>query len=278
MDVATRGTPDNFLPKYDAVYAKKHMSWLAPTFLNPVENKLILSFHSWILKTHHHTIVVDTCIGNDKERPLFPPMHRLNKPWMTNFQATGVKPEDVDLVMCTHLHADHCGWNTRLENGKWVPTFPNARYLFSRKEVEHADPRGKPEDPAHDHNHRAFMDSVLPILEAKKAVLVDGVHEIDDELRIEPAPGQTPGHMTLRLKTGGREGLFTGDVLHHPLQVYRPEWSSSACLAPDQSARTRRRILEENADRDVTFFPCHFGAPFIGRVVSTPDSFAFKFI
>ncbi len=278
MVISTRGGPGVFLPNYDPDFARQHMDWLAPSFFDPVNDKLILSFHSWLLRTRHHTIVVDTCIGNHKERPNFPPMHRLDKPWMSNLLATGVDPAEVDYVMCTHLHADHCGWNTRLENGRWVPTFPNAKYVFSRAEYESADPRNKPEGTGHDHNNRAFLDSVLPIMEAKQAELVEGVHAIGDDLLIEPAPGHTPGHITLRLKSGGREALFTGDVLHHPLQVYRPDWSSSACLAPDKSAITRRRILQENTDRDVTFFPCHFNAPYIGRVVSRQDAFAFDFI
>jgi glyoxylase-like metal-dependent hydrolase (beta-lactamase superfamily II) len=273
-----RASPSFLLPDYDPEVFARHMHWLAPNFFNPTTQTLILSFHSWLVRTPHHNILVDTCIGNHKERPSFPSMHRQELPWLDNLRAAGLGPEDIDFVMCTHLHADHVGWNTRLHDGRWVPTFPNARYVFSRTECAHADHRGKPESHGEDHDRRAFTDSVLPILEAGMADLVDdGVHALNDHMTIEPAAGHTPGSVTFRVRAGGREGLFIGDTIHHPIQVYRPDWSSGACWDPDASCVTRRRILAESADRDVMFFPAHFGNPYTGRVVTNAEGFAFEF-
>jgi glyoxylase-like metal-dependent hydrolase (beta-lactamase superfamily II) len=270
--------PQALLKTFDPAVLEQHRSWLMPGFYDPEKKLFVSSVHAWLLRTRHHTILIDTCIGNHKERPTFPRMHRLETMWLENLAAAGARPDQVDIVMCTHLHADHCGWNTRLENGRWVPTFPKARYVFSRKEAEWADYRGKGDDGRHAHDRAAFDDSILPILEARKAVLVDDGYAVDDNLIVEPANGHTPGSVVLRLKGSDGKGLFTGDMMHHPIQVYRPDWSSNFCSDPVASARTRRRVLEENADRDVRFFPAHFAAPYVGRVVGNAAGFAFRFV
>jgi glyoxylase-like metal-dependent hydrolase (beta-lactamase superfamily II) len=236
---------------------------------------LITSVHSWLIRTPHHTILLDACAGNHKPRQWWPRFHNLNTPFLERLAAAGARPEDVDIVMCTHLHADHIGWNTVLRDGRWVPTFPNAKYVMSRKECEFWDPRGKsPELAADPGRCVAFTDSVLPVLEAGQAQLVDGVHAIDDGLLVEPAPGHTEGHVLLKL-TGG---VFCGDAIHHPLQIYMPQWNSRFCTFQDQARATRRKILEHCVESGALLFPTHFGAPHVTAIDAAGQGFAARFI
>ncbi|MGH8764759.1 MAG: MBL fold metallo-hydrolase, partial [Burkholderiales bacterium] len=238
--------PAEYFSEFDRAVLERNLGWLVPSHYIPARDMLITSVHSWLIRTPHHTILLDACAGNHKERQWWPRFHQLNTPFMERLRAAGARPEDVDVVLCTHLHADHIGWNTRLENGRWVPTFPNAKYIMSRTECEFWDPRGKSPALAADPGRRiAFADSVLPVLESGQAQLVDGVHAIDDDLLVEPAPGHTEGHVLLKVGAGG---VFCGDVLHHPLQIYAPHWNSRFCAFPDQARATRRNVLEYCAE------------------------------
>ena len=174
----------------DAVAREKH--WLAPRFYDEAQDSVAIHVQSWLLRTKHHTILVDTCGGNCKPRAHFPVFDQRNGPYLENLQAAGVSPEEIDFVFCTHLHIDHVGWNTKLENGRWVPTFPKAKYLFSKTEYEAADPRNRA-GAEHQETDEIFFDSVLPVVEAGLSQAVDGIHQIDDQLTIEPAP-DTPRH------------------------------------------------------------------------------------
>ncbi len=255
---------------------KQHSDWLAPTYFDPQSRRLLMSIHSWVLRTDHHTILIDTCFGNHRNRPGFRDGHQLDKPWLDNLAAAGVRREEVDFVLCTHLHIDHVGWNTIEENGRYVPTFPNARYLFSRADFEFydAENRANPKRPA---QHGAFNDAVLPVVEAGQAVMVGAEHAIDDNLLIRSAPGHTPGSITLEASSKGRHGLFTGDILHHPLQVYHPEWNSRFCVDPEAAAISRRRVLEHCAEHDALMLPAHFARPHCGYVRRAGDGFSFEF-
>ena len=254
----------------------EHGHWLSPRYYDEASKRLLLSIHSWVLRTPHHTVLVDTCFGNHRNRPGFRDGHQLDKPWLENLKAAGVTPEDVDIVMCTHLHIDHVGWNTRLENGRYVPTFPNARYIFSRKDFDYYDAENKRGGKIRA-QHGAFDDAVLPIVEAGRAELIDGDFAIDDSLQIRHRPGHTPGSITLEAKSQGQSGLFTGDILHHPIQVWHPEWNSKFCVDPPSAARSRRQVLEHCVEHGSLLLPAHFAAPHCGYVRPQGNGFRFEF-
>jgi glyoxylase-like metal-dependent hydrolase (beta-lactamase superfamily II) len=256
--------------------AEEHKAWMIPNHFSPEANKLCLSIHSWVLTTPHHTILVDACSGNDKNRPSMPPMHKQSGPWLERLAAAGVKPEQVDYVLCTHMHIDHVGWNTRLMNGRWVPTFPNAKYVFSKQERDFWDPKASGGKNDAD-TQEIYNDSVLPIIEAKQDMQIDGTHQLGDGLLIEPAPGHTPGHVTLKLRSKNEEALFSADTMHHPIQVWNPHWNSGFCADGGQARATRRRLLEHCAENNSLMLPAHFATPHTGRVKRRGDTFSFVF-
>lgn len=267
--------PNQLLPDWSQDAIAPHKSWLVPAYYDDAKDRLISSVHSWVLKTRHHTIVIDTCAGNHKHRPEQPRFHMLDRPYLANLAAAGIRPDEVDFVLCTHLHVDHVGWNTRLDNGRWVPTFPNARYVFSKTDRDYFDP-ARSEIGKLERNALVFNDSLLPILEAKQDMVVDGVHELGDGLTIEPAPGHSPGHVLIKLASQGDEGLFIGDIMHHPMQIYEPGWSSAFCSDPQQARVTRRRVLEHACTQGSILYPGHFGGPHIGRIGERPGGFSYR--
>ncbi|MDP6345991.1 MAG: MBL fold metallo-hydrolase [Alphaproteobacteria bacterium] len=254
-------------PDFDPAVFERHRDWLVPNYVNVEKMALVMSLHSWVIRVGGLTVLVDTCIGNDKDRLPAEPWHQRQGPYLERLAAAGVRPEQVDLVMCTHLHPDHVGWNTQMADGRWLPTFPNAKYLFSRTEYEHFQAK------AEDMDRQCFEDSVLPIVEHEQAEMTEGAHAIDPGMLIEPAPGHTPGHITLKLESGGDAAIFTGDILHHPLQVYRPDWNSRFCALPDEARRTRRAVLEHCVERGALLMPAHFGAPHCCHVHREGESF-----
>lgn len=269
--------PEKYLVGFEPGFVERHRAWLVPDHYSLEHRRLVTSVHAWLIRTERHTILVDCCAGNHKERPWTPRFHRLDTPFIQRLTAAGVAPEQIDIVLCTHLHADHVGWNTRLRDGRWVPTFPNARYLFSRIEGEYWDAARNPALAA-DPRRAVYADSVLPVIESGQAQWLDGSHAIDDMLRVEPAPGHTSGHAVLEL--GGRDacGVFCGDVIHHPLQIYAPHWNHMADEAPQIAARTRRRVLEQCAETGALLFPTHFGAPHVARIEHGAAGFSAVFV
>ncbi|MCX7383674.1 MAG: MBL fold metallo-hydrolase [Alphaproteobacteria bacterium] len=270
------GFPPNFLlPDWDPAVLDEHRDWLVPNYYNEAEGKMVSSIHSWLIRTGSHNILIDTCCGNQKNRPDFPRFHMRDTPYLDRLKAAGVAREEVDFVMCTHLHVDHVGWNTHLVDGKWQPTFPNAKYVFSQVERDFWDPSRNPN--LNDSAKRIFEDSLAPVLDAGLAQTVNMTDQIGDSLLIEPAPGHAPGHVIFRLLDGGDEGVFIGDVMHHPIQVYRPEWSSGFDTDPRMAEASRRRVLDHCADCNARVFPAHFGAPHIGRVKRKGSGYRFEF-
>lgn len=255
---------DHLLPTADRARIAVHRDWLAPTYLEGADG-LILSFHSYLIRTTHHTILVDTCIGDDKERPARPSWHRRRGPYLDRLAQAGVRAEDVDIVMCTHLHADHVGWNTQLRDGRWVPTFPRARYLFGAREVAHWRAQAAASDGPL--NHGSWDDSVAPVLAAGAADLVADDHHIDDMLALAPAPGHSPGGVVLNLAAAKGRAVFCGDAVHHPVQGIDPAWSSRFCADPAEAAFTRRRLLDEAVESGAWFMPAHFAGPNFVRMV-----------
>ena len=248
-----------------------HRAWLEPRFLDPASNKLVMAMQSYVLRTRHRTILVDACVGNRKERRFHAPWaHRTSTRWLDNLAAIGLAPEDIDFVMCTHLHADHVGWNTRLLDGRWVPTFPNARYLFARTEYEHwieVNKGGKK------YSDGCIDDSVLPVVEAGQAEIVADDYAFDDEISFALAPGHTPGHVAIGLASQGARAVLSGDVCHTPLQCREPGWSAVGCSDRAQSAATRRAFLERHGDTGTLVMTAHFPSPSVGFVRARGEAF-----
>ncbi|MFI9201238.1 MBL fold metallo-hydrolase [Streptomyces sp. NPDC053048] len=243
---------------------REHESWLAPDFWNPRTDDFIANAQTWVLRSEGRTILVDTGLGNDKDRPHMPAWSGLRTDFLDRLRAAGVRPEDVDVVVNTHVHADHVGWNTRLVDGEWVPTFPRATYLIPRADFDYWNPAagragrgalgGIGVDQA---SGIMFEDSVAPVHRAGQAVLWEDGYRIDGQLSLEPAPGHTPGSSVLRLESGSDRALFIGDLVHSPLQIAEPDCDT--CLSEDQEAatRSRRRVLEQAADTGALVFPAH---------------------
>lgn len=269
VDLSSCG-PEEFFTNFDPEIFKAHLGWLAPLHYDPKANRLVSSIHSWLIRTPRHTILLDTCSGNHKERPWNARFHQLDIPYLERLAAAGVSPEEVDIVLCTHLHSDHCGWNTQLRNGKWVPTFPNAKYLFSRLEHD----RWLPPPGSNEGRAILYNDSVLPVMESKQAVLLDGIHQIDDTLTVEPAAGHTIGHVMLAAGSGDNRGLFCGDVIHHPVQVYEPGWNTKYCEDQTQAAATRHQLLARCAQERALLFPTHFVYPYVAGIFERRGKFS----
>ncbi|PTD16808.1 MBL fold metallo-hydrolase [Sphingomonas fennica] len=268
--------PEFLFPEWHPDYLDRHRDWLAPNFYDLESGKLISSIHSWLIRTRGHVILVDSCAGNDKPRPAFARFDMQRTPYLERLRAAGVAPEDVTHVLCTHLHVDHVGWNTRLLDGRWVPTFPNARYLFSRRESEFWDTRSG-EGGRLPINDGVFEDSVRPIIEAGLADLIDPPHALTDELTIEAAPGHSPGHCIMVLRSKGETAIFSGDTMHQPVQVHEPHLNSCFCAEPELARQTRRALLERCASANGLILPAHFGKPHAGRVTERGGEFSISF-
>jgi glyoxylase-like metal-dependent hydrolase (beta-lactamase superfamily II) len=254
--------------------------WLDARFIEPETGRFILSHHSYLVRTDRWTAIVDTCCGNHKERPRVPVWHRLNQPYLANMRALGVRPEDVDFVMCTHLHVDHVGWNTQLVDGRWVPTFPRARYLMGRLEYDYWERRHELK-PKHPVNHGSFEDSVLPVVASRQAEFVATDHCVFDDrnanLRFAAAPGHTAGNMMIHLHGGEDHAVISGDVIHHPIQCAAPWLANAADFDPVAALATRVALLQKLADTSSVLLTAHFVAPTAGRVVSHSHAFRFRF-
>ncbi len=251
-----------------------HRGWLEPGLLDPASGLLVLAFHSFVIRTPRATILVDTCGGNDKPRPGKPRYHMQNWPWLERLAAAGVRPEEVDVVLCTHLHVDHVGWNTRLLDGRWTPTFPNARYLFARDEWTYWEAQYRSDGFADD---PYYEDSILPVFEAGQAELVEGGHEIDRGVWLEPTPGHTPGHVCVHVQGGGGAAVMSGDLMHHPVQCAEPDWNSCFCVDPDGARRARRAFLDRHAGAGTLVMPAHFPTPAAGRLRGAGAAWRFDF-
>lgn len=264
----TFGPMLQFLPNLSRELLDENRSWLAPHAFDPVTEEAILCFQSYIVRTPHHVVLIDSCIGNDKTSPRIASWHnKRDGYWMEALKLAGLTIEDVDIVTCTHLHADHVGWNTKLENGRWVPTFPNARYLFSKTEYEYWDALHR-QNPL-----PAMAESVVPIVDAKKAELVAGDYTIDDHIRLLPTPGHTPGHIALAAGRQADAAVFTGDLIHSPLQTRYPEIHSRADTDPALGVKTRRAFLERYCDTETLFCTMHFPSPSVGKIKRWGDGF-----
>ena len=260
--------PTWLLPDATPEAVERHREWLAPHFMDD-KGRFLQSIHAFVIQAPGFTALVDTCVGNDKDRGGRAPFHMMQTAFLDDLKAAGVAPESVDLVICTHLHVDHVGWNTRLDSGNWVPTFPRARHLFARREWEHWSSESE------DDSKRIMADSVTPVLDAGLADLVAMDHRVSNEMWLEPTPGHTPGHVSVRLASGGAEAVITGDLMHCPVQVAEPGWSSHFDTDAEQARKTRRAFCERYADTAVAVLGTHFHHPTAGRIVRHGSTWRF---
>ena len=248
--VVSQASPENL----------RTIPWLAPHFVDD-DWEARLSIHALVVETPQQRIVVDTCVGNGKDLRIIKQWHMREGPFLEDLEGAGFARDSIDTVLCTHLHVDHVGWNTIREGDRWVPTFPNADYLIAADEWNHW--QGEDEG----FNATVLAESVHPIFDADLAKLVPSTHRVCDEVWLEPTPGHTPGHVSIRIASRGEEAVITGDMIHHPCQIAQPGWGSQADSDFDQGVRTREAFLERYADGPVLVIGTHFAGPSAGRIV-----------
>lgn len=229
-----------------------------------------LSIHSLLIESEGRRIVVDTCVGNHKVRPGFKDWNDLRLPFLTDFEKAFSR-ESIDTVVCTHLHLDHVGWNTTLENGKWVPTFPKARYLMSQPEWDYWSKF----DGSADFKN-PIDDSVRPVIDAKLAELVEPTHRLTGEVWLESTPGHTPGHVSVRISSRGENAVISGDMMHHPIQVAHPDWVVEFDNNPALAVETRKSFVERYCDQPVLVLGTHFAGPTGGHIARRNGTFRFE--
>ena len=252
-----------FFPTLTRELLEENLSWLQPTFIDPASGRLVLCIQSFVIRTPHHTILVDSCVGNNKPRAARPFWNMLKSDrFEKGLAAAGVTVNDIDYVMCTHLHVDHVGWNTRLENGRWVPTFPNAKYIMADRELAYWTQKEK-EDPA---GVPWITDSVLPIVAARREQVVKSDFAFNEQVQFIPTPGHTIDHYSVLVGQPGHDALITGDMIHSPIQGKYPELSMRADYDPRQAEQTRRKVFDRFCDTSTVMCVVHFPSPSTGRV------------
>ncbi|MGV0836571.1 MBL fold metallo-hydrolase [Mycolicibacterium thermoresistibile] len=265
------------VPDSDDQFWESERDLLAPDHWEPTNGMVRACLQTFVLQSEGRTILIDTGAGNHKERPYLPVFGHLETDFLDRLAAAGFRPEDIDIVINTHVHIDHVGWNTYLHDREWVPTFPNARYVFSKRDYEFWNPLNGHERHGALVNQNMFEDSVLPIAQAGLADMWEGdTHRIDKNLTLELAPGHTPGLAVLKLESEGDRAVFVGDLLHSPVQILRPDWNSCFCEDPDRARASRRRVLSWAADHNALLVPAHLGGDHAVEVVRAGDDFAVK--
>lgn len=265
--------PADMFPAYDEAVGARHLAELDPVVFDAASGRMVITYQTFVVRTPKHTILVDTCTGEDKGYP--PPMDFPKQPWLDGFAAEGLRFEDIDYVFCTHLHIDHCGWNTRLVNGRWVPTFPKAKYVFHRREYEaweEATRRGT-NPPGN-----VWRFNCEPVVAAGQALLVDDDFALDDTIWLQPTPGHAPCHCCVNIVSRGQRAVVTGDLMHHALQVREPGWSTIFDWDAAMAAESRRTLLAEVVDTPTVVLPIHFPGTTAGRITGRAGGFDYKFL
>jgi len=263
--------PEAVFPEFDRAAFSRREAELPPLHWYPEMDRFVIGIQLWVVFAPPHIIVIDTGVGNRKPRPAAR-MDHLNTLLPAWLEATGVKPDQVTHVVMTHLHSDHVGWNTILDNGRWVPTFPNARYLMPKRDFAYfkeLNDSGKAGEPS-------FSDSVMPIVEAGLADFIDGQAEIADCLQVADATGHTPGQLNYWLRSRGETGVFSADIFHHPVQILNPGLNTAFCVLPDEAKATRLKFLHEASRTGALVMPCHFPPPHCGFIRRQGDAFAYE--
>lgn len=244
--------------------ALRAIDWIDP-FVDD-DYRMVMSFHSLIVETSDRTIMVDTCIGNGKVRT-YPKWNLMQTSFLSDLQEAGFEPNGFDTVLCTHMHVDHVGWNTFEKDGRWLPTFQNARYLYAEDEWQHWRAENEEEFGP------VIEDSVQPIFDQGLAVLVDSTHQVCEEVQLFPTPGHTPGHVSIKVSSRGEEAVITGDVFHHPCQIAHPAWCATADEHQVAAMNTRKEFLSNFSDQPVLCIGTHFAGPTAGRLVRDGDAY-----
>jgi glyoxylase-like metal-dependent hydrolase (beta-lactamase superfamily II) len=258
-----------FFPALTKELLDENRAWLQPRFVDS-KDRLMLCIQSYLLRTPHHTILIDTCVGNHKPRPARPFWHMLQTDRFERaLAATGVGVGDIDFVMCTHLHVDHVGWNTRLENGRWVPTFPNARYIFADRELAYWEQRRQADAAA----CPWITDSVLPIVAANRADIVKHDYAFNDIVRLLPTPGHSIDHYSVHVGKSGADAVIAGDMIHSPLQARYPELGMMSDYDSRQAGLSRRELFGRFCDTSTLLCTAHFPSPSTGHIVGWRDAF-----
>src|SRR5262245_10021790 len=241
-----------------------YLDWLQPHFVH-AEKRMLLSHHTFVSQLKDHTILIDPWIGNDKQSPAFAQWDGRQGLYLRDLAAVGCTPESVDFVFCTHMHLDHTGWNTRLQDGRWVPTFPNATYLFNKREWEHWKDEPNPEDQA------VIQQNIAPIIEAEQVEWVENAWGLDDEVILIPTPGHTPGHCSVHLRSNGQDAIITGDMMVNPVQIAEPQWSQQADVDKALAIETRTRFINQHCDTNTLILGTHFNTPTGVYIVSNGE-------
>jgi len=267
--------PEDFFLNYDTAAKAADVAKLAPQVLDRASGKMVITYQTFVIRTAQHVILVDTCTGEDKGYAA--PMDFPKQPWLDALAADGLTAADIDYVMCTHLHIDHTGWNTKLVDGRWVPTFPNAKYIFHKGEYaawEALEAEGKERAGG---AGGVWRMNCKPIADAGQAVLVDESFTLDDCISLILTPGHSPGHVCVKIESGGESAIIAGDMLHHQLQCLDPMMSTIFCWDPHQAATSRLKVFEEVAETNTLLLPIHFPAPTAGRLKRAGQGFDWVF-
>jgi glyoxylase-like metal-dependent hydrolase (beta-lactamase superfamily II) len=257
------------LPDADPAFVQG-FPWMRPHFATP-DGKMIISFQCFVLRSQGRMAMIDTCIGNDRQRE-FPVFTNMQTTFLEDLATAGFPAEEITDVLCTHLHFDHVGWNTRLVDGKWVPTFAQARYLFGRREYEH----WKHLHETHGYHDLHHMDdSVMPVLEAGLVEFIDPDFRLTDEVSLIPTPGHTPGHVSVLIQSQGQSAVITGDLMHSPIQIAVPERQARFDMDKSVAARTRGEFVRRFSNTPTLVIGSHFSEPTAGHII--PDGPAWKF-
>lgn len=266
----------SLLQHFDDSIRDAHTQWLEPDFFNREKNCFYSMIHTWIVEFDDKVIVVDTAGGDDKDRPLSPRFHEKKTGFDERLKAIGVHPDKVDMVLLTHLHVDHVGWNTVLRDGKWVPYFPNAEHVISSTELEFRDPeRGAKDKPPTSWN--TFLDSVKPVVDAGLVREVEGTENLLPGIDLVPIPGHAPGMIGVRVRDAGKEAFLIADVMHQPIQIYHPDWNSKYCENQDLAAETRAKVLAHAADENALLLPAHYVSPYGAYVARSGSGYRHRF-
>lgn len=267
---------DVVIPDGDPRVWEDNRSWLVPDFWTPDDNAYHACLQTWVLKSDGRTILIDTGAGNGRARPNMPAFDHLHTDFLTDLAMAGVQPADVDLVINTHLHIDHVGWNTIDQDGDWIPTFPNATYLMCRADVDYWNPRSSSRPKNWMVNVNVYEDSVDPVIESGQMQAWEDGLQIDRNLRIDVAPGHTPGLGVVSLESGNDRAVFVGDLLHSPVQFLEPSWNSCFCEEPTQARLSRHRVLGWAADNNALVLPSHFGGAGAAEINRAGEKFTIK--
>ena len=263
-------------PNADWDVCGDHADWLAPDHIDLSNQMVLMNYHSYVVRTGRSTILIEACIGNDKDRATSAAFHMQNSQYIERLAEIGLRPEDIDVVMCSHLHPDHTGWNTKLVDGSWVPTFPNARYVFGKEEYDYWETRWQdtPENPFF---APAFLDSVLPVIDSGQAEFVASDHELERGVWLEPGFGHSPGHIMINVDSNGQDAVFSGDIIHHPVQLADPSIVPFFDQDAEMAMATRMRLLDRVTDTKTVVLPAHFCGTSAGHVVSHGDAYRYQF-